>query len=162
MRTNVHGLAVSTLALLLCAGSGGLLAQDTVDPVLGTWKLNAAKSKFSPGPPAKDVAVTFEAAGSSLKVVADLTDAEGTVTHTEYTASYDGKDYPITGSPVSDTVALTKLNPRSSVRTDKKGGKIVGIYNRTVSSDGKTLTVVQKGTDPKGRKVSNTMVLDKQ
>ena len=38
-------------------------------------------------------------------------------------------------------------------------GLAVSTLVRTVSSDGKTLTVVQKGTDPKGRKVSNTMVL---
>jgi hypothetical protein len=37
-------------------------------------------------------------------------------------------------------------------------GLAVSTLVRTVSSDGKTLTVVQKGTDPKGRKVSNTVV----
>ena len=36
------------IALLAIAGSSALRAQS--NPLVGTWKLNTAKSKFDPGP----------------------------------------------------------------------------------------------------------------
>jgi len=33
------------------------------DPVLGTWKLNLAKSKYNPGPPPKSNTTSIEALG---------------------------------------------------------------------------------------------------
>jgi hypothetical protein len=33
------------------------------NPLIGTWKLNLAKSKFSPGPPPKSQTLTFEGRG---------------------------------------------------------------------------------------------------
>lgn len=106
--------------------------------------------------------MAFAAEGTALKVVSDLVDAEGKANHNEYTASYDGKDYPLKGSETADTVTLKKIDASTSERTDKKAGKVVGTFVRTVSSDGKTLTVVQTTTDAKGQPVKNTLVLEKQ
>jgi len=156
-------LAVSTLlvGVALWAYPHTALGQAP-DPVIGTWKLNLAKSQFSPGPAFKSLTVTFEAAGHAIKVTSDAIDPEGKALHTEYTASYDGKDYPITGSPTSDTVSLKKINARTSLRTDKKGGTVVGNYTRKVSAGGETLTVNQTGKDANGKAIKNTLVLDKQ
>ena len=163
MRACMRPLAVSTLmvGVILWAYPNTVLGQAP-DPVIGTWKLNAAKSRFSPGPALKSLTVKFEAAGHGLKVMSDGVDPEGKAIHTEYTASYDGKDYPITGSPTSDTITLKKINARTSLRTDKKGGKVVGTYTRKVSAGGETLTVNQTGTDTNGKPIKNTLVLDKQ
>jgi hypothetical protein len=53
---------------------------------------------------------TFAAAGNGIKVTTKGIDAAGKPTATEYTAEYDGKDYPVTGSPDYDTVALKRLD----------------------------------------------------
>jgi hypothetical protein len=139
----------------------GLSAQAT-DPLIGTWKLNVEKSKFDPGPGPKSATVKFEAAGQGIKVTTDGVSADGKSTHTEYTASFDGKDYPITGSPTADTVALKRIDASTTERTDKKGGKVVATLTRKVDPTGKVLTITVKGTNAEGKPVSNTMVYEKQ
>src|SRR5580658_6843448 len=71
-------------------------AQD--NPAAGTWKLDVAKSKFSPGPPPKSATLTIEAQGDSVKTKLDEVEAGDSHTGYEYTASLDGKDYPLAGS----------------------------------------------------------------
>src|SRR5260370_17386590 len=68
------------------------------NPNLGTWKLNEAKSKISPGAP-KNLTVVYEAAGDSIKGTIDGVDGEGKPTHNEWTGKFDCKDYPSTAHP---------------------------------------------------------------
>jgi hypothetical protein len=46
--------------------------------------------------------------------------------------------------------------------TLKSGGKIVGITTRTVSKDGKTLTLVTKPSADPGASPTSTLVFDRQ
>ena len=65
----------------------------------GTWKLNAAKSTLSPGPPPKVMSVTYSAVGTDgMKIVVEVTPATGAAQHWEMTAHYDGKEYPVKGN----------------------------------------------------------------
>jgi hypothetical protein len=61
-----------------------------------------------------------------------------------YDVKADGSDQPVTGHPYFDTVAIKVINDHSIEETDKKGGKVVGTSTSTVSSDGKTMTYVQR------------------
>ena len=149
-------LAVCLVAMSLLSG----YAQT--DPVIGTWKLNLAKSKSSPGPPVQSLTQTFEAVGQGVKVTAKGTDAEGKPIDTQFTANYDGKDYPITGSPIWDAVTVKRINAYKVEYTLKKAGKVVSTGTRVVSKDGKTLTLTAKGTNAKGEKTSSTAVYEKQ
>jgi hypothetical protein len=79
-----------------------------------------------------------------------------------YTANYDGKDYPMVGSPVADTVAFRKIDANTVERTDKKGGKVVQVLTRVMAKDGKSMTVTTKGTTPKGAPIHNVSVFEKQ
>jgi hypothetical protein len=45
--------------------------------------------------------------------------------------------------------------------TYKKGGKVTVVNVRTVSADGKTLTVTVKGTNAQGQAVNHALVLEK-
>ena len=136
---------------------------QAADPLVGTWKLDTAKSKFSPGPAPKTITVIFEAAGDGVKVTADSVGADDKATHTTYTGNYDGKDYPITGTDTgADTVSLKRIDASTTQRIDKKGGKVVMTFTRKVSADGKTLTVTVKGTNAKGQPVDNVVVFAKQ
>ena len=78
------------------------------------------------------------------------------------TTKYDGKDVPLSGSAIADTVALTRIDALTIERIDKKAGKVVQTIRRTISADGKTLTVVTKGTNAQGKPVNNTAVYEKQ
>ena len=129
---------------------------------IGTWKLNVAKSKYSPGPAPKSQTVTFAAAGQGIKVSTEGVAADGSKTAQSYTANYDGKDVVLTGSATSDHVSLKRINATTVERTDKKAGKVVQTLTRVVSADGKTMTITTKGTNAQGQAVNNIAVYDKQ
>lgn len=148
---------VLTLALCLF-GVAVCFAQD---PFMGTWKLNEAKSKFSPGAP-KNTTVIYEAAGDNVKITVDGTDGQGNPLHHEWTGKFDGKDYPVTGAPDSDTRSYTKIDARTLRFTAKKGGKTAYTGRVVFSTDGKTRTVTTRGTDSTGKKFETTAVYDKQ
>jgi hypothetical protein len=154
-------VATSMVAIVLLAYGSPAFSQ-AADPVIGTWKLDVAKSKFSPGPAPKSLTVKFEAAGKGVKLTTDGVGADGQPTHTEYTADYDGKDYPLIGSPVADTVSLKRMDASTSQRTDKKGGKVVQTLTRKMSKDGKSFTVTVKGTNAQGQPVNDMLVFAKQ
>jgi hypothetical protein len=152
---------VVTLGIVLGAGLGRVAAQAS-NPRLGTWKLNVEKSKYNPGPAPQSGTMKVEAAGEGEKTTAEGVNAAGTATKTEYTAQYDGKDYPITGSQTADTVALKRIDARTIERTDKKGDKVVGTSRRVISEDGKTMTNTIKGTNAQGQATDNVTVWEKQ
>jgi hypothetical protein len=88
---------VVTLGGVLGVGLGHVSAQAS-NPRLGTWKLNVEKSKYHPGPAPQSVTMKIEAAGEGEKATTEGVNAAGVPTKTEYTAQYDGKDTPMTGS----------------------------------------------------------------
>jgi hypothetical protein len=139
----------------------GAAAALAVDANVGTWKLNSAKSKFTPGTPKNDT-VIIEVAGDNMKVTVDGTDGDGKPAHNTWTGKFDGKDYPVTGDPASDMRSYTKVNDRTLTLTLKKDGKVTTTGRIVMSADGKSRTVTTTGTDPQGKKVSGTAVYDKQ
>jgi hypothetical protein len=65
-----------------------------------------------------------------------------TPTGVSYTAKLDGKDYPVKGSYTFNSVSLKRVDDRTIEETDKRDGKIVGIYKMSIAPDGKKMTVV--------------------
>ena len=147
------------LTLALCFVGVGVCCAEDLN--LGTWKLNEAKSKIPPGF-MKNTTVVYEAAGNSIKVTTDGTDRDGKPMHTEWTGKFDGKDYPLTGDPASDSRSYTKVNDHKLAMANKKGGKATTSGHIVVSADGKSRTLSVTGTDSVGKKVSSSAVYDKQ
>ena len=159
-RVVVLGVVV-TLSVVLGAGGAQVSAQAS-NPRFGTWKLNVAKSTYDPGPAPQSSTTKIEAAGEGEKAITEGVNATGAPTKTEYTAQYDGKDYPLTGSQNADTLALKRIDARTLERTDKKGDKVVATSTHVVSEDGKTRTVTSKGTNAQGQATNNVTVWEKQ
>src|SRR5208282_2336415 len=155
-------LAVGAVIIVLVLASG--LAQAQSNSAEGTWRLNTAKSKFSPEPAPQSLTVTLEAQGDGVKSSSEGTAADGSKTAWSYTASYDGKDNPIsgTGPAGADTIALKRINANTTRSTFKKAGKVVRTSRLVVSKDGKVMTITAKGTGSDGQKVSDVLVFDKQ
>jgi hypothetical protein len=101
-----------TIALTLVLCFVAVAVGFASNPNMGTWKLNEAKSKLGPGAP-KNNTVVEEAAGDNVKVTVDGTDSTGKPTHNEWTGKFDGKDYPVTGDPNSDTRSIKKVDERT-------------------------------------------------
>ncbi len=157
----IKRFAPFAITLLFAALALSLVAR-AADQHSGTWKMNPAKSKYSPGPAAKSNTVKIDSDADNIKLSSDGIDAAGNPTHVEYTAKYDGKDYPITGSPNADTVALERPDASTIRSTLKKGDQVVMTVTSVISKDGKTRTSTFKGKDAKGQDVNNVVVYDKQ
>jgi hypothetical protein len=150
-----------TIVLTLVTCFVGLTLCFAEDAFTGTWKLNEAKSKMAPNAP-KNSTVVYEAAGDNVKVTVDGIGSDGKPTHNEWTGKFDGKDYPVTGDPNSDSRSYTKIDQHTLAFTNKKGDKVTISGRAVVSADGKTRTVTISGTDSMGKKFSSTAVYDKQ
>jgi hypothetical protein len=148
---------VLSVALFFVAGAVCLAS----NPFIGTWKLNEAKSKISPGS-AKNVTVVYEVAGDQIKITVDGVDGEGKPAHNEWTGKFDGKDYPVTGDPTSDARSIKTIDDHTLELTVKKDGKVTVTGKNVLSADGKTRTINTSGTNSKGDKINNTAVYDKQ
>jgi hypothetical protein len=161
MRPTIRSLVSSVACLGFCSFLvGTVIAQS--DPQVGAWRLNVAKSKYSPGPAPKSANTKIEAAGAGTKVVVDQVLSDDTVRHWEFTANYDGKDSPVTGNPDADTVARTRIDANTVQTISKKGGKVMTTQTSAVSSDGKTRTVTTKGVNASGQQVNNVAVYERQ
>ena len=147
------------IAALVVATSAGA---QTGDPIVGTWKLDVAKSTYKPGPAAKSATVVVEPAGKGIKVSVDAVGADGTPAKWGFTTQRDGKEVPVTGSALYDTASTTMPSPTTGTTEYRKGGKVVITSKLAMSADGKTMTLTSTGTDPKGQAVHNVTVYTKQ
>lgn len=148
-----------SLTLALCfMGAAACFAQD---PNIGSWKLNEAKSKIPAGA-MKVSSMVMSSEGDNMKTTQDGTDRDGKAFHAEWTGKFDGKDYPVTGSPDLDSRSYKKTGERALVADNKKDGKVVTTARSVVSEDGKTRTVHVTQTDPSGKKVNLTAVFDRE
>jgi hypothetical protein len=147
-------------ALTVCVFAVTLLAAE--NPLVGTWKLSAEKSKLAGSDALQNVTVRYEMDGESLKASVEGTNAQGQPVNFTYEATLDGKPGTATGAPNFDTIMIRRLTPHSFRATGKKGDKVVFTDRRVLSADGKTLTITRSGTDAQGKQYHSTMVLEKQ
>jgi hypothetical protein len=133
------------------------------NPLIGTWKLNLEKSKFSPGPGPRSSTLNFVADGANLTNTAEAIDAQGQATKTVYTHIYDGKPHATTGVPggLFDSTTYTRIDARTVNWVRSKDGKAVQTGSNVLSADGKTFTVTTEGAGPNGP-IHNVAVYEKQ
>lgn len=157
-----HVCMILAVVVLCLAVPGLMLAQD--NPALGTWKLNAEKSKYTGMEGPKSLSRTVAADGDSVKYSFEGTGADGKAVAYGFTLKYDGKDYPVTGSGMpygADHITIKRIGTNKFSASLKKDGKVIGTSTSVVSNDGKTITLTGKGTVD-GKEVSSTQVYDKQ
>jgi hypothetical protein len=155
MRKLLMSLSVLGLAV---AFAGQAAAADSW---IGTWKMDAAKSKIAASS-IRSQTLKFEATADGVKLTADGTDAEGKPLHSTYTSKFDGKDVAWAGNPVADTASPKRIDASAYENVWKKGGKAMVTSKVSVSKDGKTLTINQTGTDAKGAATSSVIVYERQ
>ena len=156
-RSFAPGLAAAGAALLLSACSS-----LSSNKWIGTWELNPGESMYSPGPAPRSQTVKFQVAADSITLTSDGVGADGTGTHSSYSSRFDGKDVPWEGNPEADTAAPLKIDSNTYENIWKMTGRATMISTVTVSRDGRTMTVVQKGTNAQGEPVRVTAVYDRR
>jgi hypothetical protein len=138
--------------------AGALLAQS---PFAGTWKLDAAKTKYTTGEPSKDVTLVIEESGDNLQVTATGTNADGSPLSIKYTVPIKGGDGTVQDGPY-DAIHARRISDSVRENTYMKSGKQVTTRRWVVSKDGKTMTSNVKGMGATGKMVAGTDVFDKQ
>jgi hypothetical protein len=119
------------LALLaLCA----VTVAQAQSPFDGTWKTDLSQTKFSPKPLA-----FYISQGWYHCVTCNPT----------FDVAADGQDHAVTGQSY-DTISVTIVDPNTISIATKKGGQADYEQTRSVSADGKTLTVKSTGHPANG------------
>jgi hypothetical protein len=154
--------SVVTILFLLAAVATVAMAAD---PWVGTWKLNPAKSKAPGGRlPHPSSTNVIEIQGETMHMIVDQTYASGKVEHVEYTAAFDGKEYPVKVSPPSPdpyTISLKRINPRTREFVENIGKRT--IKGRDVlSEDGKSFSRIVNSKDAEGHDSSIIQFFEKQ
>jgi len=142
------------------AAAGTARAQS--DPRVGTWILNVAKSKYSPGPPPTKETRTYTKQGETLSVSVESVDQQGHQVNLKYAAVENGKDYPLTGLATGNSIAMTRLNDHDFKADTKKDGKIIGTTQGEISKDGKAMILVFRSTSPSGQPITNVALYEKK
>jgi hypothetical protein len=153
---------LQTVVAVACLFSTALVAAD--NPFIGTWNLNPGKSKFAPGTELKEMTVSFAAVGNEMKRTVSGIDPDGQQINQSSTIAWDGNAHKIeapNAPPIM--VAVKKVGDHTlDVTVKQPDGKLLDTVKAIVSKDGKSMTVTEKGQDPKGRKLDNTEVFEKQ
>lgn len=159
-----RGVCVAGVCALVAgaAGVGTTVIQAQADPHVGTWVLNVAKSKYTPGPAPRTQTSVYTADGQSFKIATKGTAGLGQPTSTEFTAAFDGKDHPVRGNVDWNAVSARRIDSHAIEYLRKKDGKLVQTAVSTVSKDGKTRTVTSTGVNARGDKVNTVAVYERK
>ena len=124
--------------------------------IVGTWKLNTEKSQLPPMPAGFFEVRQYTMRPDGYLVGLLMTSSVRGYHYLQFTAKSDGKDYPeYSDAVVADLIASGKPTTRSySERivdeyvtewTDKVSGKVTASGKKTISKDGRTLTITVDG-----------------
>lgn len=148
-------------ALLILAVLGLAGSLWAADPLLGTWVLNSAKSKFPPNTAfaMKEQTLVVRELGGNIEFTFTGTQMDGSAQSSRYIRPKEGgavrrEPAPPEGMSFVDTV----VNSGEWYVTVLENGKQVGVYHWTVSKDGKTISEKTEGANSDGR----IAVYDKQ
>jgi hypothetical protein len=143
-----------------------LQAQKGIAPekdlkLIGTWKLNIAKSTFHSGPAPKAGNIhTWWWDGDGLKHKIERLNEKGDVIAVggQWIAKYDAADH-LSGGEGESRVSLKRIDAYTSEMTEGVPGKPLLLFKQVVSKDGKTLTITRQ---TEGQDAIDVLVHDKQ
>jgi hypothetical protein len=167
MRKHSFVAFITMIALVLSMAVPAIAA----DPIIGTWKLNVAKSKFSPvlqaitkrPPPKEYTEVYWEIEGDQIEFTNNeiLPDGSSRSGHLIWPRQ-GGSVKVLQGGVEGLTYVETLVGPGDWYVTALQNGKQFGVRHKTLSKDGKTKRETISGTDAEGRPFEQIEVFDRQ
>ena len=133
-----------------------------VDRAVGTWRYQPELSTYQsgPGPAVSQRRWISSADGDgAVTFVHDFTTQAGDAVTLEFTAKYDGRQYPFRGSELYNTVALHWVSETEVRQVFQLDGKTTVEATRTVSPDGRRLTIDTGGTLPTTGQVFRNLIV---
>src|SRR4051794_39861009 len=110
------------------------------DPFTGFWTLVPEQSTLA-GPIPRRWTETLQVSETSIQVREEIINADGRTAIVTVSASFDGRDYEIEGSPLADAIAYTRPDRYRIDGIAKNKGRVVLTESVTVSEDGRALTM---------------------
>ena len=143
-----------------------LLAAECWGQALGTWKMIPAQSRQSSSDVAKAITVKYEARSNGAHAQAETwtfyeVRTDGMSETTSQTLRFDGKEYVCGDLGLEerpDTVVSTKLDAWRAEVSYKKSGRVTRRVVRTVSADGKQMTLEVRIFPEKGPVAEHSLV----
>src|SRR5262245_49437778 len=89
-------LVLAFLMLTAAMGATVIAGNSDDDRVIGTWKLNLAKSKFATVPAPHTQTRVYENDPKGIRATITTVDQAGNTTVIKYVAAYDSVEYPLT------------------------------------------------------------------
>jgi hypothetical protein len=153
-------MSIGLLSLVACAFPQASFAQSS--PLIGTWKLNLEKSKFTPGTAPRSQTNTYQQDGQNIRGTVQIVDGQGNAATAVLMHIYDGQPHSLAGNPNYDARSYTRVDANTLISASMKAGKLVQVATIVISPDGKTFTTTSTGIQLNGLMGTNIQVSDKQ
>jgi hypothetical protein len=115
-------------------------AKSDPEYLIGIWRLDLLRSRYSPGPPPKSETRTYTRDEEGLKGVVQRYLADGRQETIEYRADFD-QEYPVSGTDAYDAVTFKRIDARTAQAVLSHAGQVFGVARRVISEDGQTMTI---------------------
>jgi len=157
---NLIGLATAAAVFLTSVTSAQAPDGKSAPLIVGTWKLNLEKSGLQNAPPQLLQVRQYKLREEGYLVGLAITvNGQGNPTFLHFTAKSDGKDYPeytndlladmlATGKQTTRTYAERVIDDYTTEWIDKQNGRVTAQGTKTISRDGKTMTINGVGPQP--------------
>lgn len=142
-------LAAAVVLLSVLVSPGASQGASAPSPWVGTWTLDAARSKVAPNRPSGLTLQFTQADAAQIKYAFSFTTAEGQVITSTYAGKPDGKQHPVTinGQQVAQ-VSYTWTSPRVlRGEVSGQGGSQEELVLE-IAADGKTINEIRRMKAP--------------
>jgi hypothetical protein len=151
----------SRLAVLAGAFALALSGAGPVDQLVGTWKMNVAKSQFKPGPAPQSVVTTYSREGDWIVSKSEAVDSSGKRTSRTNRVKADGAEYPYEGQNGKGTMKLQATGDGRLKSVGKRADRTTS-SEHTFSADGRVRTQVTAGANAQGQPMNNIIIWERQ
>lgn len=127
--------------------------------LFGTWRLDLAKSRYTPGPPPRGETRIYARDATGVKGIIERHYADGRKEVIEYRADAD-QDSPVSGTQAYDTARFRRIDDNTTEAVLSHAGRVYGYARRIISADGQTLTITFRRLET-GDMVNNVAVYSK-
>jgi mannose-6-phosphate isomerase-like protein (cupin superfamily) len=160
----IASLGLSCLVSVACIGQA---SSAETDALVGTWVLDAAKSRTTEPLPMHETRTYHLTDLGTVNVVVEGEDAYGADYAYAASGELDGRVWPVAGRDVGarilgDTISWQRIDPNTIEMDIKKKGAAFNTTRHSVSGDGMTLTISENGVDDENRPVHDTRVYERE
>ena len=153
-------IGVAVVAAVLAVGASQAPRPAKEEPIVGTWRLNAAKSRYLPGPGPVSETRTYKRGPNGVEGTILRRFPDGRSERIEYVAEYD-REYPVIGTEDYDHILLKRIDERTAEAVLSHAGRVYGTARRVIAPSGNNMTITLRRETASGDVIMNTAVYER-